>query len=83
MHVAFSLAKLAGMDKFQSFIDSYGGSALAERLGVSKAAVSSWRNGRFRVPAERCRAIQELSDGAVSVHDIRPDVFGPAAKEAA
>jgi DNA-binding transcriptional regulator YdaS (Cro superfamily) len=74
----FSLTILAAMDKLQRFIDSYGGSALAERLGVSKAAVSSWRNGRWRVPAERCRAIQELSNGAVSVHDIRPDVFGPA-----
>ena len=66
------------MDKLSTFIDSFGGSALATRLGVSKSTVSSWRHGRFRIPAERCRQLESLSDGLVTVHDLRPDVFGPA-----
>jgi len=64
------------MDKLSTFIDGYGGSALAQQLGVSKSTVSSWRHGRFRIPAERCRDIERLADGAVTVHDLRPDVFG-------
>lgn len=67
------------MDKLSTFIDSFGGSALAARLGVSKSTVSSWRHGRFRIPAERCRQLESLSDGLVTVHDLRPDVFGPPA----
>jgi DNA-binding transcriptional regulator YdaS (Cro superfamily) len=69
------------MDKLITFIDSYGGSTLAARLGVSKSTVSSWRHGRFRVPAERCREIERVAGGAVTVHDMRPDVFGPAPTE--
>lgn len=71
------------MNKLRDFIDSFGGSALAVRVGVSKGTVSSWRNGRWRVPAERCREIEKLSSGAVTVHDLRPDVFGPAPTEQA
>jgi DNA-binding transcriptional regulator YdaS (Cro superfamily) len=48
---------------------------LASKLGVSAMAVSKWR--RSRVPAERCRVIERLTQGAVTVHDLRPDVFGP------
>ena len=65
------------MDKFATFVDRYGGTLLAKQLGVSKGTVSSWRHGRFRIPAERCRQIEQVSGGEVSVHDLRPDVFGP------
>ena len=54
---------------------------LAKALGLQPMAVSQWR--KRRVPAEHCRAVAELSLGAVSVHDLRPDVFGPAPREAA
>jgi len=49
---------------------------LAAALGVTPMAVSQWR--RRGVPAERCHAIAHASGGAVTVHDLRPDVFGPA-----
>lgn len=66
------------MDKLSDFIRDFGGAELAKALGVSQGAVSSWRHGRHRVPGIRCRDIERLSGGRVSVHDIRPDIFGPA-----
>ena len=49
---------------------------LAAALNVTPMAVSQWR--RRGVPAERCQAIAHATEGAVTVHDLRPDVFGPA-----
>ena len=71
------------MDKLTKFIDAYGATRFAVALGVSKGAVSHWRNGRFRVPPHRCREIAAISNGELTVHDIRPDVFGAAPSEAA
>lgn len=65
------------MSKLQSFIDSYRGVNLAEKLKVSRPTVSSWRTGRAQVPAKYCRDISDLSDGSLTVHDLRPDIFGP------
>jgi DNA-binding transcriptional regulator YdaS (Cro superfamily) len=70
------------MTKFDKFLDQYGASRLAAELGVSQGAVSHWRRGRFRIPAERCRDIVARSEGALSVQDLRPDVFGEPAKAA-
>jgi len=55
--------------------------ALADLVGVSSMAVSKWR--RHRVPAERCRAIERATNGEVTAHDLRPDIFGPADQAAA
>jgi len=65
------------MNKFHAFIDQFGAARLAARLEVSKGTVSHWRSGRHKPDARRCRRIASLSEGAVSVHDIRPDIFGP------
>ncbi|MEA3641859.1 MAG: helix-turn-helix domain-containing protein [Lamprobacter sp.] len=59
-------------------LESVNGTELAKALGVSKQAVSHWRTGRYRVPAEHCREIERLTNGAVTVYELRPDVFGPA-----
>ena len=56
---------------------------LAERLGVTKAFVNQIVSGARRVPAERCRPIEEATGGAVTRYELRPDVFGPAPQEAA
>lgn len=58
--------------------DRINGSDLARQIGKSKQTVSHWRTGRYRVPAEMCRRIQEATGGVLSVHDLRPDIFGPA-----
>ena len=49
---------------------------LAKALGVTAMAVSQWR--RRGIPVERCRDIEAATHGAVTVHDLRPDVFGPS-----
>lgn len=50
--------------------------ALSRQLGVKPPAVHQWRtNG---VPPNRCRAIEAATGGAVTCHELRPDVFGPA-----
>jgi len=47
--------------------------ALAKRLGVSRAAVYEWINGR--VPAERAVEIERVTNGAVTRQVLRPDIF--------
>lgn len=75
------------MNPLDRAITHVGGvTALAEQLGVRQSAVSNWRKrgDRPRVPAERCIAIEQATDGAVTRYDLRPDVFGeppPAAGE--
>ena len=50
---------------------------LADRLGIKPPSVHEWlRKGA--PPAERCRAIEAATNGQVTVHDLRPDIFGPA-----
>lgn len=60
--------------------------SLAVKVGVTQGAVSQWKNwldgaseNAVRVPAERCRAIEAATDGAVTRHDLRPDIFDPPA----
>lgn len=55
-----------------------GVSVLAEKIGVVQSAVSNWRTRNSGVPAERCIAIEQATDGAVTRYDLRPDIFGPA-----
>ena len=51
--------------------------AFARRLGIKSPSVSEWKS-RGKVPAYRCIAIEQLTDGAVTRYDLRPDVFGVA-----
>lgn len=48
--------------------------ALADALGVSKGAVSQWKEGGRRIPAEHCPLIEEMTKGAVRCEDMRPDI---------
>ena len=50
--------------------------ALADLLGVSKVAVNQWLSGERPVPAGRCIAIEEATNGAVTRYDLRPAIFG-------
>lgn len=52
-----------------------GQSALAKVLGVKQGHVWYWLNGAKRIPAEYCAAVEEATSGAVSKHDLRPDLF--------
>ena len=48
--------------------------ALANALGVTKAAVGQWKDEGRRVPAEHCPSIERLTSGAVRCEELRPDV---------
>lgn len=47
--------------------------SFAEKIGVSPAFVSHWRTGFRPVPVERCAAIEQATDGAVTRQELRPD----------
>ena len=60
---------------------SGGQAALARLLGLKQQHISWWINKSKRVPAEHVIAIERAVGGAVTRHDLRPDVFGPAPNE--
>ena len=45
---------------------------LAEEMKVTKQAITKWRR---RVPSERVLGIERLTNGAVSRHELRPDLY--------
>lgn len=47
---------------------------LAERLGVSQRSVSGWEQGTTQVPAEKAMLIERVTDGQVTLSDLRPDL---------
>lgn len=62
------------MTPYEKALEIVGGvSAMAKIFGVTPWAASKWR---YRVPAERCLKIEEVTDGAVTRQDLRPDLFG-------
>ena len=51
-----------------------GGMQLAVALAVSPVIISQWKTGARQVPAERCPAIEEATQGVVTCEELRPDV---------
>lgn len=47
--------------------------ALAKALDVTTQAVCFWRDGKRKIPAEQCAAIERVTNGAVSRREMRPD----------
>lgn len=70
------------MDALTRAIESAGGvGKLASAIGLKQNVVGNWRL-RGQVPAQHCIAIETATDGTVTRHDLRPDVFGaPAAND--
>jgi len=61
-----------------------GGQAqLARLLGVSQPNVWHWLHKAERVPAEYVLKIEQATGGKVSRHDLRPDIYPPAASSGA
>jgi DNA-binding transcriptional regulator YdaS (Cro superfamily) len=48
-----------------------GATKLASVLGISRPAIYQWS----RVPAERVLAIELATEGKVTRHDLRPDLY--------
>lgn len=54
--------------------DAAGGQrALAKFLGIGYSQVHQWVMGERTVPVRYCQAIVELTDGKVSLQDLRPN----------
>lgn len=63
------------MNPINTAIRYVGGiSALARALGVTPPTVHQWLKGQRPIPAERCPAIERLTNRAVSCESLRPDV---------
>lgn len=66
-------------DQLRKAIAIVGGqTALARAIGLQQPHVWYWLNKGCPVPAEHCAAIERATEGKVSRHDLRPDLFGPA-----
>jgi DNA-binding transcriptional regulator YdaS (Cro superfamily) len=61
-HPIEKAAEVAGSEK-----------ALADHLGVTKAAVWQWKQPGRRTPIEHCAAIERLCGHAVTRRELRPD----------
>jgi len=46
--------------------------ALADALGVTRAAVNQWKNDGRQTPIEHCAEVERLSGGAVRRWQLRP-----------
>jgi DNA-binding transcriptional regulator YdaS (Cro superfamily) len=55
--------------------------ATSRAFGIKPPSVSRWLS-KGRAPSDRCLKLQELTKGEVTVHELRPDVFGPKPKRA-
>lgn len=52
----------------------------AFRVGVSHAMWNRWETGFYQITASRVLAVEGLT--GISRHELRPDIFGPAPREA-
>lgn len=74
----------SGMSPIERAIESAGGlTELARKIGVATPqVVANWRT-RKSVPPEYCIPVEEATDGEVTRHDLRPDIFGDPPKRRA
>lgn len=73
------------MTPLERAIDIAGGqAAMARKLTaagyrVRQAHIWKWLNRAKKLPAEAVLPIEQVTEGAVSRHDLRPDIFGDRA----
>lgn len=48
------------------------------RLNISRAQIHRYLTGRRRITAERAVQIEGVTEGKVTRHELRPDLFGKA-----
>ena len=47
--------------------------AMAIALGIAATQVNQWVTGRRAIPAKYCQSIVELTEGLVTVQELRPE----------
>lgn len=47
--------------------------SLARKLGISPVLISQWKNGTRPVPLERCAVLEQVTAGAITRKELRPD----------
>lgn len=57
--------------------------AFCREIGMTPQFLTQIERGKRPVPPRFAIAIERATGGVVSVHDLRPDIFGPAPSEAA
>lgn len=50
--------------------------ALAKALGIERSAISQWKRVPVNDKHNRVLEIERLTNGAVTRHEMRPDLFG-------
>ena len=50
----------------------------AKLIGCTQGAISHWLQGRAVISAENAVAIEHATDGIITAHDLRPDLFEAA-----
>lgn len=61
--------------KLKDYLNGWGKTAeMAAVIGLPASVVSFWANGKRQVPAERCPAIEEATNGLVTCEELRPDI---------
>ena len=64
------------MEGLEKAIALLGGqSALGRALGIKQQLVWNWLNRTRKVPAEYAIPIEKATDGRISRHQIRPDLY--------
>jgi len=71
------------LNSYYSQLPLGGRQTLAADLKIAPAFLYQIATGRRSVPPTLCRAIEEQTSGSVTVHELRPDIFGSAPGEAA
>jgi DNA-binding transcriptional regulator YdaS (Cro superfamily) len=64
------------MDIIALVVDLLGGQKkAAKKIGVTQQAVCKWVNKEMPISASSAVKIEKATDGAVTRHEIRPDIF--------
>lgn len=69
---------MSELQALQEAVKIVGGqTALAEKIGKKQGHIWHWLNESKKAPAEAVLAIEAATDGKVSRHQLRPDIYPP------
>lgn len=57
----------------KTYLETKNAAVLAKAIGVPAPLMSQWRTGARPIPIDRCPAIEQATNGAVTRKDLRPN----------